>query len=115
MVLEKIISIFEEIGLPYRRQGSYADYEQYPDSFFTYWNVLSPYVDFGDNETHTTTYDYMIYLYSKDELEIYTKMDLFINKAKSLGFIVSGKGQDIPTDDKAFVGRAIHIYFREEK
>ena len=36
---EKLQEVFEEIGLPYSRQGSFGVDEKLPDSFFTFWNI----------------------------------------------------------------------------
>lgn len=112
-VLNKIIGIFESIELPFRRQGTYGENEEYPPTFMTYWNINSPFEDYGDDSEHSIVHEYMIYLYSLDESELYSRLDEFIRLAKTQNFIVQGKGQDITCDDKRYVGRALRIYYRE--
>jgi len=113
MVIDKIINVLDTFDYPYRRQGTYLSDEPYPPTFFTYWNIRSPFSDYGDNIAHTTIYEYMIYVYSRNESLVYSITDELINKFEKLDFVVTNKGEDISCDDKSFVGRVIRIIYKE--
>lgn len=109
----KLEKIFEEIGLPYSRQGSYAPDDNYPSSFFTFWNYDTPEDGFFDNESHKAIWLWYIYFYTNDAFLLYSKMDEFIALAKRDGFIIEGKGNDIQSDQPNFIGRVVRISYIE--
>lgn len=108
--LEKI---FIDIGLDYSRQGSYSDDSEYPPSFFTFWNFDTPDEGFYDNEANRTVWFWQVYYYTNDPSTIYSAMDDFISKAKAAGFIVEGRGNDIPSDRPDYIGRMVTVKWIE--
>lgn len=110
----KLEEVFEVIGLDYSRQGSYTDDEEYPTSFFTFWNFDAPEDGFFDNEANRAIWYWQIYYYTKAPETLYTRMDEFIALAKTAGFIVEGRGEDVLSDRPDYPGRTIRIKYIEQ-
>lgn len=106
--MQKLFDLFDEIGLPYFRQGSLSD-DEYEPSFFTYWNIDTPNDSFYDN--HETRYiEYVqVGFYTNDARKIYSVMDEFITKAKAKGFVVDGRPKDANADKDNYYGRVCYI------
>lgn len=110
----KLEPIFQAIGLDYSRQGSYESSEDYPASFFTFFNFDTPESGFFDNVANRAVWFWQIYYYTNDPATLYTQLDDFIARAKAVGFIVEGRGNDIPCDRPDYVGRMVRIKFIEK-
>lgn len=108
---DSLISLLSVFGYEVRRQGSLLPDEPYPDSFFTFWNNDSNGESFYDNVEASTAYDYDINFYSSDPEMVYS----VLMKAKALlqknGFILSGDGYDVPSDEQTHTGRGINAKF----
>lgn len=106
--MDELFSLFEEIGLPYFRQGGISD-EEYEPEFFTYWNINTSNISFYDNVEHR----YIIYIqigyYTNDAEKVYTGMENFIKKAKEKGFICDGRAKDADSGKDSFFGRVCYI------
>jgi len=109
----KLEKVFEKIGLDYDRQGSYSDEDEYPSSFFTFWNYDTPEDGFYDNESNRAIWFWQIYYYTNDPSTLYSKMDEFIALAKQEGFIVEGRSKDIQSDRPDYPGRMTTIKYIE--
>lgn len=109
----KLEEIFVKLGLPYSRQGSYDSSEDYPASFFTFWNSDTPEESYYDNTSTKAVWIWYIYFYTKNASIFYSKMDEFIALAKKKGFITEGRGNDIPSDRPDYFGRVVRIKFIE--
>lgn len=110
----KLEEVFEQIDLPYFRQGSYAEDDPLPTSFFTFWNADTPEQGFYDNEAHCAVWYWYIYFYTKDASLIYSKLNDFITIAKEKGFIMQGKGKDIASGEPDYLGRYVPIKYVEK-
>lgn len=110
---EKLEEIFKKLELPYSRQGSYESENDYPPSFFTFWNANTPNDGFYDNKEHRVLWYWYIYFYTKNASIFYSKMNEFIALAKEAGFIVEGRGSDAPTDRPDYFGRYVRIIYIE--
>lgn len=106
--MQELFGLFEEIGLPYFRQGSLSD-EDYKPSFFTYWNIDTPSDSFYDN--HETRYvEYVqVGFYTNNAAEIYSVMEDFIDRAKKKGFVVQGRAKDANADKENYFGRVCYL------
>lgn len=110
----KLEEVFEKMGLPYSRQGSYSDESEYPASFFTFWNPEATEEEYYDNGAHRAIWYWDIYYYTNDPSTLYGKMDEFAKLAKEAGFILDGRGNDIASDRPDYPGRTISIIYLEE-
>lgn len=110
---DSLIELLETFGYPVSLQGSLTEDEAYPESFFTFWNNDSYDNSHYDNHAIAYTWDFDINFYSTDP-ELVNTMLL---RAKALlisnGFIISGKGYDIASDEPSHTGRGMHALYVE--
>lgn len=112
--MEKLFSLFDEIGLPYFRQGSLSD-EDYKPSFFTFWNIDAPNIRHRDNRAQTCALYIQVGFYTNDAHKIYSVMEDFINRAKQKGFVVEGNARDANADKDNYFGRVCYIRIINER
>lgn len=110
-----LIQTLEKMGYDIIRQGSMADEEKYPESFFTFWNNDCYGRGFYDNRETQSVWDYDLNFYSTDPSLTYTKLMEAKKLLKSAGFIVNGKGHDVPSDESTHTGRGINIFYLENE
>lgn len=105
--MQEILNLLEEIeaekGFPYFRQGSLSD-EDYPDTFFTFWNFDTPNDKFYDNEERRYHELVQIGFYTNDANLIYSEIDNFRERAKAKGFH-STRATDAPSGKDTHFGR----------
>ena len=116
-MMEELFSLFDEIGLPYYRQGSMSD-EDYAPSFFTFWNIDTPIDMFYDNEEHRAVQYIQVGFYTNDAEKIYSQLDgkpefkedgEFRKKAKAKGFVFEGRPKDANSGRDDYFGRVCYI------
>lgn len=109
--MNELFALFEEIGLPYYRQGTLTD-DGYDPEFFTFWNIDTPQDRHYDNKlTRYNTYVQVGY-YTNDPSKIYSQLDVggtFYEKAKAKGFIYAALPQDADADKETYLGRVCYI------
>lgn len=106
-----LIKILSEFGYPVILQGSMLPDEKYPNHFFTFWNNSSYDDAFYDNEEHATIYDYSVNFYSIDPSLVYSKLREAKVELKKHGFIISGDGHSVASDEPTHDGRGINVLF----
>lgn len=107
-------SIFEELCLPYFRQGSLAPDEPYPSpSFYTFWNLDEAGAVYYDNRPANKEWTWAVYSYTNDPSCIYSLLDAFVLKAIEKGFII-GERKDAASDLPDYYGRYLLIRYIEE-
>ena len=74
MMWSKLEEVFEKIGLPYDRQGSYSDESEYPPSFFTFWNPTTSNDAFYDNVSNKAIWHWNVYYYTSDPATLYSHL-----------------------------------------
>lgn len=106
--MEQLFDLFNEIGLPYFRQGSMSDADYQP-SFFTFFNIDTINDSFyDDRETRYIEY-VQVGFYTNDANKIYTQMNDFIRRAKAKGFVVQGRARDANADKANYYGRVCYL------
>ena len=110
-----LISTLETLGYPVRLQGSLLPAESYPDSFFTYWNDSADGTSFYSNDERAILWSYSLNFYSNDPLLVNTKLVEAKRLLRSAGWIVSGAGYDVPSDEPTHTGRGISLLYRQEQ
>lgn len=110
---DTLIAILESFGFPVKLQGSLLEDEPYPERFFTFWNNSSESDSFYDNEEHSIIYDYDVNFYSTSPNEVYSVLREAKKKLKKAGFIVSGDGHSVASDEKTHDGRGINALYKK--
>ena len=106
--MQDLFNLFEQMRYPYHRQGSLSD-DNYPNSFFTFWNYSTPGLSFYDNEEKRYVERIQVCFYTNDAKLIYTVIDQFITEAKKVGFVIANRPYDVPADKDNYYGRLVNI------
>lgn len=109
-----LISVLETFKFPVRRQGSLLPDEAYPDNFFTFWNNSSSSDKFYDNKEQIFVYDFDVNFYSCDPAAVYSTLRAAITRLKQAGFIISGDGYDVASDEKTHDGRGVNALYAQK-
>ena len=110
---DTLINILAEFGYPVRQQGSLSPSEPYPSSFFTIWNDETEDLSHYDNDAISYTWEYSIYFYSTSPDLVMTVPLRAIEALKSAGWIINGRGYDVPSDEITHTGRAFDCIYIE--
>ncbi|MCI8486677.1 MAG: hypothetical protein HFJ20_06360 [Clostridia bacterium] len=106
---ELLIEILEIFGFPVIQQGSLGVDEQYPESFFTFWNNETYGDAFYDNKEHESIWNFDLNFYSSNPDLVNIKLNEAVKLLKHHDFIVSGEGYDVGSDEPTHTGRGINI------
>lgn len=102
-----------------RLQGSLLPDEPYPDNFFTFWNNFSDGETFYDNDEKSIVYSYDVNFYSISPELVYTVLRQTKKILKDNGFIVSGDGHSVVSDEPTHDGRGFDVmylnYYKQEE
>lgn len=110
---ENLIGLLSTFGYPVRLQGSLAADEIYPKSFFTFWNNSADDGSHYDNDAINYIWDFTINFYSTDPTLVNSILLQVKALLKANGWIVPGKGYDVPSDEISHTGRAIDAIYIE--
>ena len=116
-----LIQVLEEaFGYPVSLQGSYDPEDKYPDRFFTFWNDSTDGESFYDNDEGAIVWVYSLNFYSTDPVSVNNMFKIIKDTptAKSVlkanGFIVTGAGYSVMSDEVTHTGRGITVTYRQE-
>lgn len=105
-----LISLLESFGYPVMRQGSLAD-NPYPPRFFTFWENDSTDGSHYDNDAVSIISDYDVNYYSVDPSDAYSTLIAAKKLLKDAGFLISGEGYDVVSDEETHTGRGMNAMF----
>lgn len=108
---DNLIQILESLGYPVFRQGSMSDEDSYPETFFTFWNNESVDHSHYDNSEYGTAWDFDVNVYSDDPTLTYSVLEEARLLLKAAGWIISGKGYDIASDEATHTGRGMNAQY----
>ena len=108
-----LIESLKDFGYPVIRQGSLAPLVPYPRHFFTFWNNSSDGDGFYNNQETKTIWDFDLNFYSVDPGLTYSVLLDAKRVLKKAGFIVTGKGHDVASDEITHTGRGISVSYIE--
>lgn len=108
-----LISILETMGYPVYLQGSLLSDEPYPDSFFTFWNDSADGISYYSNEENAIEWRYSLNFYSNNPTLVNTKLLQAKEQLKAQGWVVSGAGYSIMSDEPTHTGRGITVLYRQ--
>lgn len=110
---DNLIQILESLGYPVYRQGSMSDEDSYPETFFTFWNNESLDHAHYDNSDYGTSWNFDVNVYSSDPSLTYSVLNEARALLKAAGWIISGKGYDIASDEATHTGRGMNAQYLE--
>ena len=100
-----------QFHLPVYLQGSLSDNDDYPASFFTYWNNYTNDEAFFDNLETQVIWDFDLNFYSNDPVLVNTMLLQAKSALKAVGFIPDGSGHDVFSDEETHTGRGLTLLF----
>ena len=106
-----LIEVLRKSGYHVYLQGSLSENDKYPDHFYTFWNNYSESAAYYDNEEQKLIYDYDVNFYSCDSEKVYVQLRDSIQELKKHGFIISGDGYTVASDEPTHDGRGVHVLF----
>ncbi len=109
-----LINILSRFGYPVILQGSMLPDEKYPEHFFTFWNNSSDGNSYYDNNEKSIVFDYDVNFYSVNPEWVYTKLRDAKKLLKENGFIVSGDGYSVASDETTHDGRGMNVLYLKE-
>lgn len=115
---DELIKKLETFGFPVMRQGSLPEDEEYPETFFTFWNNNEDGDSFYDNETVKTLHDFAVNVYSTDPEITYSLLRQARDLLKVNGWVPVRMGYDIASDEITHTGRGMeitYIKFKQEE
>ena len=111
---DALIALLEGLGsYPVFRQGSLTEEQPYPETFFTFWNSSSADHSHYDDDNYGVVWYFDVNVYSIDAALTYSLLADARTALKSAGWVVPGKGYDLPTDEPTHTGRGISASYLE--
>lgn len=106
-----LIDTLSMFGYPVMLQGSLLPNEPYPDDFFTFWNNSSRDGTHYDNAAASVLYRYEVNFYSNNPANVYSVLRAAITKLHAAGFIISGDGYSVASDEPTHDGRGVDVMY----
>ena len=113
-MVDLLIETLAPLGYPIKLQGSLAPDEPAPDHFFTYWNDAADGMSFYSDDEHAIDWQFSLNFYSVDPAKVYSVLADAKRLLKSVGWIVTGAGYSLASDDPSHTGRGIMIHYRQD-
>lgn len=110
MIKNNLVVLLETLNYPVFLQGSLNPDEQYPDSFFTFWNFDTPETAFYDDAANRAVWGFWIYFYSVDPVLVEQMSEQARQLLKQNGYILQGKPNDISVDRPTHSGVMFTTY-----
>ena len=112
----ELITILESFGYPVFLQGSLNQNDPYPESFFTFWNSNTADGSHYNNKRISCNWDFSVNFYSSNPTLVNTMLLSAIESLRAAGWIISGDGYDVPSDEPTHTGRGVDaIYPKQEE
>ena len=106
-----LITLLSAFNFPVYLQGSLAANAPYPDNFFTFWNTETENQFYFDNKPLICVWYVRLCFYSIDPDSTNSVLLSAIETLKAAGWIISGKGYDVASDEPTHTGRAVDLIY----
>lgn len=111
---DNLITLLETLKYPVYLQGSINSLDDYPQSFFTFWNFDTPESAFYDNNANRAVWGFWVYFYSVDPALVQSVPEAARKLLKQNDYILQGKANDITVDKPTHTGAMFTVYKFEE-
>lgn len=111
---DNLITLLETLKYPVYLQGSINSLDDYPDSFFTFWNFDTPEAAFYNDDANRAVWGFWIYFYSVDPVLVQSIPEAARKLLKQNDYILQGKANDITVDKPTHTGAMFTVYKFEE-
>lgn len=108
---DTLIELLETFGHPVIRQGSLAEDEEYPKTFFTFWNNDEYEHSAYDNTTTSVIYDFDVNVYADDPTTVYDLLKQARALLKANGWKSPDRGHDVASDVDTHTGRGMNVMY----
>lgn len=108
-----LISILDALGYPVYLQGSLLPNQPYPDNFFTFWNDSADGNSYFDDKENAIVWAYSLNFYSVNPTLTNTKLLEAKRLLKAHGWVASGAGYSVMSDEPTHTGRGITVLYRQ--
>lgn len=106
----QLIELLETFGYPVFLQGSLNSVDEYPDTFFTFWDFDNPEGAFYDNDAGRCVWGFWVYFYSIDPESVEKIPEQARQMLRANGWTVGGKPTDISVDKATHTGAMFTAY-----
>ena len=113
LMIETIQAEYKDI--PIIQQGSMAEEDAYPASFFTFFNNAVDGNEYYDNIEGSYIWDFDLNFYSEDPALVNSMLLEAKRLLRAKGFIIDGKGYDVLSDESTHTGRGINVIYIEKE
>lgn len=111
---ENLITLLETFGYPVIRQGSLPPEQNYPDTFFTFWNNIQEEHSAYDNDTFNTEHSFDVNVYSCDTDKVFDLLERARILLKQNGWIITTMGYDVGSDEITHIGKGMQVTFLQQ-
>lgn len=109
-----INTIENEYGdYPVVQQGSMSAEDPYPADFFTFFNNSADGDGFFDDAESRIIWDFDLNFYSNDPTHVNSILTTLKAPLREAGFIITGAGYDVLSDEPTHTGRGINVLYIE--
>lgn len=106
---DKLITALQKYGYPVMLQGTLNPEEAYPETFITFWTDSTDDGAHFDNVTTSFDWAFSVILYSSNPEIVNTFPATMRDDLKAAGFIVQGKGFDVPSGNPTHTGWTLEV------
>ena len=110
----KLYELLESLGYGAYEQGSFTTTEEYPEHFFTVWNIDTPIDRYYNNTPSRSVWEFAISFYSVDPLLTESVLESARELLRKNGWIIPTRGKDVASDSMRHSGRELNAYFIEK-
>lgn len=107
----ELISILDGMGYPSWLMHTMPAAQVYPESFFTFLAIDTPFVAHYDNRPHAAVWTFWIGFYSSNPALVESVPIELTRRLQAKGWTVPGLGEDVQSDEPTHTGWRITAYY----
>lgn len=108
---DELIKIFDGFGFPSWLMHTMPAEEVYPESFFTFMDIDSPFAAHYDNGPHVVVWSFWIGFYSSNPALMQSVPMELARRLMAAGWVMEGLGEAVKSDEPTHTGRRFTAHF----